>query len=133
MRNPLRKKAADITELPPAASTEEKPQGVTEQQQAAPAAAETKEQRERNIIEQAKLGPEPMTLDQATNEYLNRLDHIIDVKRKGLGDLKAIREQVQKFAAIGHPIMQQYCVPLHPEVEAHFVRKRAEDKAAGKK
>ncbi len=74
-------------------------------------------------IEAAKNGPEPETLQQATQTYLDKISFVCS--KKAPGDVHAIRGEIERFLALNHGIMREYCVPLHPEVEAHFKKRRA--------
>jgi hypothetical protein len=74
-------------------------------------------------IAAAKAGPEPQTLREAVQEFLDKISFVCN---KGApGDVHAIRQELERFHALDHGIMREYCVPVHPEVEKHFKALRA--------
>lgn len=85
---------------------------------AAAPAPEVPQTKEQAAIAAAKAGPEPETLRQATQTFLDKVGYMCN---KGApGDVHAIRQELERFIALDHGIMREYCVPLHPEVEKHF-------------
>lgn len=84
-----------------------------------PAAASTAPEA---VIAPAPAPPPPETLREAVQTCLNKMAHVTNQKK--LGDLLAIQDQLQKFLAIGHPILDRFCVPVSAEQEAAAQRKR---------
>jgi hypothetical protein len=89
-----------------------------------PAPAPAPISKEEAAIAAAKAGPEPETLQQATQTFLDKLSFVCG-SRRAPGDVHAIRQELERFLALNHGIMREYCVPVHPEVEQHFKGLRA--------